>query len=595
MKTPNEPDKSIKEKITKLLELINIKTVYYVDDENNLTDFPIEYLNALLRKLFDIKETKCLREIKIAGFDPDFGMEEALDFLKENWTKIKIKKKIETYNLIESNTGTESLNIDFKRAQKIKEYIPDSHLKILSPIEWEEEKKIISTKYTENDKALVLFDEDLKLSQGKFETIKGSDLIVEIKKTKKIDNIRCTLLTHKTSIEDELKFRDKLIEEKNELSINDFFPLSKARLDTPELFGDGIKKTLINSHIEEIKKHSKAVIISAYKNAIEYIEKFDTYDFEDTIVKSSINEGIWEPETLVRISNIHFENDLKQRMVETDYAKKVNKEFKELYRYKSNNFNFVSDRKPFTDKYKLRHSEFYDNGEFFNKLRKPIENGDIFKINKDNFILVAQPCDLMVRGRDDSLGMRLTKIITLLKIENKTYTTNNNFHKDSNDQSQFVLPYFSLNKKDYGVVNFNDSKIVDVDLLDLCVFNAEGECKFDLDDTTIDLDYLSTVWVKRLEDVRKKMNSYNETLLDVKEKLSKLEKIECALFLREFYPHLLISNVNSNENYILWHEYGMFNFLAKRTYKVKEPLSSLLLQKYSGYLFRTAEPHDYAK
>ena len=49
---------------------------------------------------------------------------------------------------------------------------------------------------------------------------------------------------------------------------------------------------------------------------------------------------------------------------------------------------------------RLQQLEFYDDGDEVNSLHLPIEFGDIFEDNDGNrFILVAQPCDLVVRAK----------------------------------------------------------------------------------------------------------------------------------------------------------------------------------------------------
>src|SRR5690606_13245956 len=113
------------------------------------------------------------------------------------------------------------------------------------------------------------------------------------------------LLTHTvTSYEEELPQRLEICGRIAALNIIDFFVLAKSRLDKPEVFGDGLKKVLLNTYCEQVKSKTIEIIRAAQATTIEELSKFDTYDFDYTVFKTSNTEGIWEPETLLRITDV---------------------------------------------------------------------------------------------------------------------------------------------------------------------------------------------------------------------------------------------------------------------------------------------------
>src|SRR5690606_38544004 len=122
-------------------------------------------------------------------------------------------------------------------------------------------------------------------------------------------NIVCALITHLiTEVKKELPERDKIVKESDgALSKNDFFALTKKRINDPEKFCDGIKKTLLNEYCEKIKEEATEIIEEAYKEVLTKLNELDTYDFDHIILRSSYGEGVWEVNTLMRIANNFYD------------------------------------------------------------------------------------------------------------------------------------------------------------------------------------------------------------------------------------------------------------------------------------------------
>lgn len=625
------------DKLTTLLEIAGIKKVYYVDDENNLTKIAFENVSAQITNIVEAGNFDNLRNIPFTYWDLDNAPpEDVADLLIGQWDDISGEEQVSFYEALLKISGNESSQLDFSRSAKILEQFPEGMLKICSPQEWDNEKITLSEMVNDGSKILILFDESLTHAGGKWAAAKGQDLIIEVKNMR-LTGVICTLLTNLiVDVNGELQFRNQIIEKAGgTFEVNDFFPLAKIRLDIPDVFADGLRKVILNEHIEIIKQHTVEVIKTSYSKAAAAIASFDTYDFEDIILKTSLKEGVWEPNTLVRICDIKFENELKTQMVDTNYASLVNGAIASAQPFYNVTFPIPNGLQPYTNKYSLRHDEIYDKGDVINKLRKPLENGDIFEIGNDKYILVAQACDMMVRATGAKAGLRSAKVVHLFKIETQEYS----IHKEKKEKKgvdhylrdKHALPYFNDSTDNVGVVMFSDYIIVDVDLLDLCVFNDDGECSISLN-TANDKRYYSLAWQKRYDYLHSKLTE-SQTKIQQAIAFVESDKSNFTLWKRRFFnlinllPEPIMLKIQSifkkkntdigqlsllinaispqiflahSPNIVLnettaYTAPDIFKFPAKRVLKYKDAGATYLLERYTRHLSRIAEPHDFAK
>ena len=614
------------EKLKALLDLLSIKIVYYVDDENNLGDFDIQILIGEIVKVYELGREAKLRLIQFENLDMSLPKEGVIASLTSLWPSTPIDKKIRLYNQILQVTNSQDLQLDFKRTSLVVQQMPKEVIRPLSPSQWDTERTTLLSVINDGERALILFDEELKFAGGRFEVDKGQDLIVEVKKMGLGDKVICTLLTGQTTTKEELVYRNKIVEHrkrqlKEELDINDFFPLAKERLDDAEVFADGIKKTLINRYIETIKQHTVRLIEESYREATNKINDFDTYDFENTILKSSVKDGVWEPHTIIRISDIIFENELKKRMVQTNYVPHINGALKAAQRFSDVDFKVGGNIEPYSTKRILRHQEIYEPGSLINALRKPLENGDIFELFDDQYILVPQACDMAVRKKEGKTGLRTAKVATLLKIV-KTLTPEDLRRKEKDSphyfKDKYPLQYFNRGTTDVGIVDFTDYLIVDIDFLDLCVFNEEGECKININRLEC-RKFLSKTWESRYDILIERIKKLQAEMTEIKTAIQypkqghnfrkhnqkKFSTTKYVSFVskrrfdfsqieKAFYPKFIFASSKPIDNPVKVEADGTFDFLMKRTRKYKEFGATYLLEKYTKHLSRLAEPHDFA-
>lgn len=598
---------SATEKLEQLLQLTNIEEVYYIDD---LFEYePLPELVSHAKDLFDAGDITKLNElfdgaVKTSVPDADiFGNE-----VENYWEGLGKKAREEVIGKMDKGAFNKS---DYERTDKLKSYFPPDTIQLVSPDKWEKTLKEIEKKYrSQNKKVLILFDQELKFAEGeRFRngTVTGIELIASARNSKASNNIVCALITHLiTEVSKELPARDKLVDDSsNALMKDDFFALTKKRINYPEKLCDGIKKVLLNEHCELIKVQATDIIKDAYKQVVDKLHKLDTYDFDHIILRSSYGEGVWEVNTLMRIANNLFDQEIEDLMVKKKFAKSINPAIKKSKELSDITFTIPANHQPYNEKLTLRHHDIYHAGDRINGLHQPLENGDIFEVyegtGKGLYILVAQECDLMMRtNKGGKQGERAASTAMLLKL--KTYKQQElqqemeaHFKKAGMVMhyyaNKFQLEYFVPGKKDVGVVLFTQEFRVDLDVLDLVVFNADGKALINLIANKFDTDLVSASWEMRYHKLHKHYVKQQKRIVELLKKTDgKLDKPTKQLLVNSIGCGLApIRNLGKPNVY----NDDKFEFGIKRVMRLKKDGATYLLDRYYKHLSRKAEPHDF--
>lgn len=592
-------------RLGELLGLLNIKEAYYIDDYNKIDPLPL--IVAVSKKLFQDQRAAEISEIFGPAIETNVPDEDAFsEQIYKAWEDTVDKDKDKMANAILSLNDNGLNSLDYLRTKELQLSFPNEYLKPINPDEWDETFKELEKKYVNDEKVLLLFDQDLTNADGdryKNGTIQGQHLILNVKSSTIKDNVYCALITHLISdTSQELIERNKIIQALNRaISEKDFFALAKDRIKSPDLFCDGIKKTLLNGYCEEIKDHSKKIIEDAQKNALQRVVDLDTYDFDHTVLRSSYSEGVWEMNTLFRIAGNIYTDEVKNLMSSSGYPKSVNPFIKKAKTISDVRFDIEPGIIPYKQKFGLRHQDIYEKGDIINQLHLPLENGDIFSItdgkNKGFYILVAQECDLMMRTAP--LGSRSAETATLLKVKGftrkeleeiiiKFYETNRfDNHFFSN---KFKLDYFNYETNDIGLVKFSETYVVNLDVLDLCVFDSDGKASLDLS-ASLDKDLVSTAWehryLKTVDAFKKNADLLDKLLPEVNKMAAEIrDQIKKRITVRLG----LNADLGKSDNYAS----RKFDFGIKRIMRLKPEGSKYLLDRYYKHLSRMAEQHDFA-
>jgi len=582
--------------IKSLCDQAGIKKVYYIDDIFEIID---NYPNFLGKIKFLIGDGK-LEALKVIK-DIDFELpEEARDqLIKKVWDENPQKRGIYLSKVIAISGEDPDFKKDLSSKNKIEEYFYPELLKTVSPSAWEAQKAQILADIPDGERNLFLFDNIFTHSPAPISSKKGLDFVVELIGSPSKDKVVCGLLTHTVKKDQELKERREMCKDKN-IPIQHFFVLSKERSDRALQFADGIKKALLNSSCEVIKQKVIDVIEKAHKSAIEKLDSLDAYAFDHIIINSSFKEGLWEPETIFRINDF-LVNDFASDLIVKDgeFRKAINTELEQA---RAIGRIEITNRQ-YNDHLSLRNQELYEPGAVVNGLNKPIGNGDIFQVenglHKGKYVLVTQECDLMVRSN----GERGTLVGTLIKIRelseksllneiqkyNKKDPSRQHYFSD-----KFKLPYFNTSEDEVkaGIVDFDKSVLIDMSVLDLAVFNSDGQCKIDCNNSTQLTTQFQSSWRRRFETIAQQFKLHKEKLDKYSPSIGTLDDSILAkeIWLKMMPTVAFIDGLVLNPTYKGTH----FEFGIRRILRYRNPGSTLLLNRYTRHLSRDAEDHDFA-
>ena len=201
----------------------------------------------------------------------------------------------------------------------------------------------------------------------------------------------------------------------------------------------------------------------------------------------------------------------------------------------------------------------------------PIEVGDLFGIEgyPDNvFLLIAPPCDLMVRKS----GSRFDKVGRLLKVS-------------PHDGSPVGdLGYILESYKDHGDwrVDLHQVNYVRLEVLDLCALRADGKAQFALDEKVP--SNISLAWKARAKELKREAKKSIQTYsLLVSKGFSEIEANEiCNSGMLEE----LIAGTMSNNGVA---------YNVRRIGRLRQPRAGAVLAKYANSVSRDAFDHDVTK
>lgn len=602
------------QKIDLVLSKLSVDKIYFIDDAINLTTTDKATFLGLVQKVLAAGKIADLKKITLQNaIDFNTDEEVLIDHVNAVWDNINPGKQVKYYKHIYTIDGNPEAITDLNVSHHLNEFFNNGKLVSLTPTQWDEQRDEILNAIPADKKILVLFDQDLKLAPGRFtdQNIKGEHLITELIGLPNGEKVIIGLLTHTiTSCDEELSERQTICQRVGALTEDKFFVLAKARLEKPEQFGDGIKKTCLNTYCEDIKTQTIGILEVAQAQTIAKLRTFDTYDFDHTVFKSSFGEGVWEPETLLRITDVIFKDEVRKLMIERNYVPLVNTSICAASEISDIPFAIDAKSKTYSEKIKLRHQEIYESESLLNNLRRPIDNGDIFEITggqlkNKKYILVAQECDLMVRGGtkgdEGTRGARIAILLpikilaseTLLSELKRKYSADikkgkftTHFYAD-----KFKLEYFESGTTKVGIVDLSSALSIDLNVLDLIVFNDTGDAVLDLAAPTFDEKFHNFAWRIRYEKISKEFTEEAKALESLYSVLPKIADPTLENEIQEKINRLLsfIVSAGIQINY----KDNKFNFGLKRISRLRVPKSKYLLDRYYQHLSREAEPHDF--
>ena len=225
------PGNNIVERINRLIMLLNIKKVYFIDDAN-CKDVDVEIFLGKIRFVHQQAESaEKLSSVIIEDVSYSDPFEILSENIKNKWPAFDQTKRLELLRQLNQATEDQQSVMDYEITPKIKAYFSNDVLVYVDPFEWERILNSVAENLGENEKVLLIFDQDLKNAGGKYLQQNGVDLIIQLKESALKDKAICALLTHEIALTDqELYYREQIKDNNDAIEYADFFPLSKKKV-----------------------------------------------------------------------------------------------------------------------------------------------------------------------------------------------------------------------------------------------------------------------------------------------------------------------------------------------------------------------------
>lgn len=439
-------------------------------------------------------------------------------------------------------------------------------------------------------------------------------LIVSDVLTGKLDNIYCVLFTSETKNgSQEERERFKIISDlSDEINFQNFSVLSKDIIEDDQDIcitfkaSEFVKRIFLRKLSSEMVESVSEKLIESINELKSDLSQHSIYEVDSSIFKSSLEEGASEIELLHRLFSI------KQSQVISQYLRNQNSILEKIVAYRSvQTSSILREEKyksylkglisPNNNFSKLRHQEIFD--DTINITHTPLRSGDIFKLGGQHYILLEQACDLMVRGGSEGLGERSTSEVTLVPFSTEKKPAKGkkkeSFERllNAKETADFIVIPEDSESNRYFEFDFKGAISVNVNWLDLCVFNEDGAIEASHMQKIPRLLFLPG-WIY-------KFNQLNSTLKSVKLQSAQVTPshyvpITPCISNKEFSSEKLKElyssfTLNSDQNFNLLLSDHTLSMDGQRTSHLRETFTNKLLRSYFvGYKARVALEKDFS-
>ncbi len=314
---------------------------------------------------------------------------------------------------------------------------------------------------------------------------------------------------------------------------DDFFFREVKKTDSSDIQKEISKVLTLALLAQTVKLH-----IDKLNNSIGFAEKLTYKNIIkiSEIIKQAKLEGMLTHERI----NFWLKNAIEYYFHDTvDSFHKPLIEYLDKTEIEIDGNGITSEEFQSVDKY-----EIYDT--FVNRKFSPISSGDIFRIEKKYYILLEQSCDIAFRATENK---RKRKIATLYLLDKCDCYNEKKFEALSKTElhlKNFTTPEIFIHLK------FNKEKQIDFRILDLCIFNKDGEAK-----TTLVPEEDTRQFEHYLFEYREIIKKQIEKIKEVRVLSEKIESI--------FSDMVDYSLCNYSENS------GSITYKIKRICRMKEP------------------------
>lgn len=561
--------------IQSILELLNVSKVVCIDDTYS-SDVTV---NAVMQRILtfiadgSIEKHQDLFRAKLTGTPPDV-LEEQLMREVDSLSPLELEH---IYNELGKGRSVvhpdDEVNVQDKQVatflSSLLKPILGENFHEVTPTQWLQESDTILGQVTPNGRCMLLFDYEIKFRENSGEgarELTGVDLIQKVLESQNHNkDVICVLYSHKFTADQE---RPQAVEFLTELKapLNRWLLLSKSRLndEDPSKFAEGLKELALNFVSQQLLHEVFELRQSADSRAYKHLSGWRSYSLHTVVITSSEHEGVWHANTLRRIFDAVRAKELK--MLTHGKRTEINR-LVELIKHLENGSSTRSDASN-TEILEIRALEMFETSDALNKFHDPLQLGDIFETVGDaKYILLAQPCDLMVRKN------RLTRVYLVPVMNGKP-----------NENQKDTTSIFDYADGREHYLHFKKAMLLPTLVLDLAVFQQDGSCSICLDQ--VPPTGIVQEWGKRYEEISKELR---ELALN----LNLVGQSDLQAEHKERLKGALLSTYRVGQELPRFSN-GTFVFPFKRISRLREPWASQYIREFMDFSGRFAFEHDYA-
>jgi hypothetical protein len=549
--------------IDSILSQIGIRRVISVDDKytlfpdvadvlGHLQALPIAELEALLGSFPGVfsRDAEIMSERVRA-----FWMTETEDSKQAFLAKIALSSLADGAQVAADAAAVESLPMLFQSWQ----------FKAMGLSKWRASADTVFQEST-TQKTMVLFDEDFS-DQGGSQT-EGLTLVKQTLAATSEEQVICCLLSHKyhvATIHDEWR----RVCDQNAFPEHRVIIIPKELLiDNPADFAALIKLASVSQHYAILRDRIQEVFTASLKVATDRIRLLNLYDLDQIVFVSSNREGVWEPDTMLRLMGIFQQKETRTQAIRDATIRSASESIRRI-----SGISTPISSPPSSALWEILHLENYEDDGLLNELHKPTDLGDIYERQGGRrYILIVPQCDLMVRTKggfrgSDSDTVKEGVLAEVVEGEPKK-------------SLGWKLEFYDSTRSVF--VDFKRTFSAKLFCLDLCALNSDGSAKFHLDDPLPPL--LTPAWAKRQKVIKKQLEQMIGTYRYINP--SAKQKGEVSRHMTKASNEMTLTGV-------LDPDAGSIVMNFKRVGRLLPPRSTALLKAYGEFLNRDAFEHPF--
>lgn len=572
---------SARQDAKKIFDTVGVSRIVMVDDEYapNVEDLLgiCDVLGAVLAEL-----------PHLGGVDPDDPEEERNDAIRDVWTSLDNAERWrvlatarESYAALpaatmdseaEANAGQET--DDHKAASSLEDILRGLENLEFVPLclgEWMERRD----GYLGDGKAaetLLLFDRDFSREQAGTE----NEGLRQIQTVQSGKVGYCGLLSHTVPLGKEYEAWKSLSDEHG-LDRDKFVVIAKDRLkrEPPDYYGflGMLRLTALSSRYGRVKSKAWSIFESSLAAAKSAMESLSVLDFDRIVFASSRDESVWEPDTLLRVFGILMRRVARSSLHEDEEILAAVGTARRVSDAPDRIGSALTEDGDSSEALEMQRFEIYDAGDELNRFRTPIDLGDIFRIDGKLCMLLAQPCDLVVRkdGKRNYETNRLRRVAAVAELVRGEDTKRDNWGR---------LPFYEEETGKSAFVNFGKVHQLPLVVLDLCAISEDGSAAIELRADAP--EGLIEPWRVRYGKLRK---LFSKALTTHTELMGKELNEETASLVFPGSLNTLDLGAAANGKTV--------RYDVRRTIRLCQPWSGALLTEFAQYHARAAFEHEF--